>query len=349
MIPIRNVYYMLAYAFRALNAREFRYVETEEFENAVELCAAILAKGMEELARRGIGRGFVGTSDAIASPRGKIDVADTVKTQSLRRKRVVCDYDEFSVDTKLNRIVKSTALRLMSAPISKARKQELRKGLAYFVDVGTIDLHLVDWNMRFNANTRVYQPLIALCNLIFYGLLQSDTDGGTKLVSLIDEQRMSRLYEQFLLEYYRKHFRELRPEPRHIGWALDADDDCALLPAMKTDVTLSRGDKVLIIDAKYYSKMTQVQFGVAKLHSGNLYQIFSYVKNKQWELDQSERPCRVAGLLLYAQTADAVLPNGDYSMSGNRIGARALDLNCRFDKIREQLDAIVGDYFADAE
>ena len=349
MIPIRNVYYMLAYAFRALNAREFRYVETEEFENAVELCAAILAKGMEELARRGIGRGFVGTSDAIASPRGKIDVADTVKTQSLRRKRVVCDYDEFSVDTKLNRIVKSTALRLMSAPISKARKQELRKGLAYFVDVGTIDLHLVDWNMRFNANTRVYQPLIALCNLIFYGLLQSDTDGGTKLVSLIDEQRMSRLYEQFLLEYYRKHFRELRPEPRLIGWALDADDDCALLPAMKTDVTLSRGDKVLIIDAKYYSKMTQVQFGVAKLHSGNLYQIFSYVKNKQWELDQSERPCRAAGLLLYAQTADAVLPNGDYSMSGNRIGARALDLNCRFDKIREQLDAIVGDYFADAE
>ena len=39
---------------------------------------------------------------------------------------------------------------------------------------------------------------------------------------------------------------------------------------------LSADDKVLIIDAKYYTHTTQTQFDVHTLHSHNLYQIFPY-------------------------------------------------------------------------
>ena len=38
--------------------------------------------------------------------------------------------------------------------------------------------------------------------------------------------------------------------------------------------------KVLIIDAKYYANTTQAQYDKHTLHSNNLYQIFTYVKNK---------------------------------------------------------------------
>ena len=38
-------------------------------------------------------------------------------------------------------------------------------------------------------------------------------------------------------------------------------------------------DEAVIIDAKYYSHTTQVQFDKHTLHSNNLYQIFTYVKN----------------------------------------------------------------------
>lgn len=44
MIRIQNIYYMLSYAFQVLNEDGYKQVATEEFENAAELCAAILIK-----------------------------------------------------------------------------------------------------------------------------------------------------------------------------------------------------------------------------------------------------------------------------------------------------------------
>ena len=46
MIPIRNIYYMLAYAFQVLQEQEYAFCATEKFDNAADLLAAILAKGI---------------------------------------------------------------------------------------------------------------------------------------------------------------------------------------------------------------------------------------------------------------------------------------------------------------
>ena len=112
---------------------------------------------------------------------------------------------------------------------------------------------------------------------------------------------------------------------------------------MQTDIMLSRGNTTLIIDAKYYGHTTQEQYGVHTLHSGNLYQIFTYVKNK--DAEYGVEPHNVSGMLLYAQTDEAVQPNGVYHMSGNRISVRTLNLNCPFNEIASQLDEIVADHF----
>ena len=102
------------------------------------------------------------------------------------------------------------------------------------------------------------------------------------MMDFLDEQRMSRLYEKFILEYYRREHPELSAGAPYISWALDDGFD-DMLPAMHTDITLTRGRTVLIIDAKYYSHTTQQQFDKRSVHSGNLYQIFTYVKNKEAE------------------------------------------------------------------
>jgi len=97
---------------------------------------------------------------------------------------------------------------------------------------------------------------------------------------------------------------------------------------------LSCGDKTLIIDAKYYAHTTQVQYDVHTLHSNNLYQIFTYVKNK------ATKGGEVSGMLLYAKTDEEIYPNNEYQMSGNKITVRTLDLNCHFEQIAAQLDGI---------
>ena len=80
-----------------------------------------------------------------------------------------------------------------------------------------------------------------------------------------------------------------------------------------------------------------------RLHSGNLYQIFTYVKNK--ELEFAHKTHKVAGMLLYAKTDEEIVPNREYSMSGNKIAVRTLDLGVDFSQIRKQLDEIAATYF----
>ena len=85
--------------------------------------------------------------------------------------------------------------------------------------------------------------------------------------------------------------------------------------------------------------------GKTGIHSANLYQIFTYVKNKETEVSKKENPHSVSGLLLYAMTQGKVQPDADYSMSGNRISAKTLNLDAEWNDIRQCLDGIVYRYF----
>ena len=95
--------------------------------------------------------------------------------------------------------------------------------------------------------------------------------------------------------------------------------------------------------AKYYSHTTQQQFGINTLHSNNLYQVFTYVKNKEHELMDTSHT--VSGMLLYARTDESIIPDNEYHMSGNTISVKTLDLNTDFTSIAAQLNAIVESFF----
>lgn len=342
MIPVQNVYYMLSYAFRVLNEQGYKSLATEQFRNTADLCAAILARGISIQLKRGLGREYIPQSETLSTLRGKLDISESIKAQTMLRKQMVCTYDEFSVDSRANCIIKSTVELLMRSDIDKGRKKELRKLMIYFDEVDIVDLYSVDWNMQYNRNNQTYRMLISVCYLVFKGLLQSQADGSTKLMDFFDEQRMCRLYEKFILEYYRKEFPEIKVNASQIPWQLD-DSIGDMLPVMQTDIMLTYQEKVLIIDAKYYGHATQTQFGIHTLHSGNLYQIFTYVKNKEHEM--RDKPHEVSGMLLYAQTDENILPNHEYRMSGNKIAVHTLDLNRDFTEISVDLNAIVSTYF----
>lgn len=342
MIPVQNVYHMLAYAFQVLNEDGYKEVATEEFHNVAELCAAILCKGVSVQLKRGLDRAYISQTETLSGVRGKIDITESIKTQTMLRKQLVCTYDEFSVNTYMNQIIKTTMMKLLHADIDKKLKKEIRKLLIFFGDVEELEVHTIHWNQQYAKNNQTYQMLISICYLVLKGLLQTTANGAVKLIQFVDEQRMCRLYEKFILEYYRKEHPKLNPNASQIEWMLD-DGYNDMLPVMQTDITLTKGEKILIIDAKYYEHTTQTQYQKHTVHSGNLYQIFTYVKNKEAKL--KSKPHEVSGMLLYAKTDEEITPDQNYKMSGNRISVKTLDLNQSFSEIAGQLDAIAEDYF----
>ena len=334
---------MLSYAFQVLNEQNYKNIATEQFHNTAELMAAILEKGIKVQLKRGLCKEYIPQVAALTSLRGKIDITESIKTQAMLRKQLICTYDEFSVNCTMNQIVKSTVEFLLHSKISKQRKKNLRKLMLYFDEVELIDLHTINWNIKYNRNNQTYRMLISICYLVVKGLLQTQVDGHTKLMDFFDEQRMCRLYEKFILEYYRKEYNgQIIANASQISWQLDNEEN-SMLPIMQSDIMLQRNGKILIIDAKYYTHSTQVRFDNHTLHSGNLYQIFTYVKNKEYELRDKEHT--VAGMILYAKTDEEIYPNNIYQMSGNQITVKTLDLNLPFAEIAEQLDTIVKTYF----
>ena len=342
MIKIQNIYYMLTYAFQILKEQGYANCATEEFENTADLLSAILVKGVTVQIKRGLNRTYAEKTEPLSCLRGKINVTESIRQQTIIKQQLVCTYDEFSPDFYMNRILKTTMELLLRYDISKIRKKELRNLLLYFKDIKTIDIYNINWKFRFHRNNQSYQMLMSVCYLILKGLLQTTADGSVKLMQFLDEQRMCRLYEKFILEYYKKEHPEIKASASQISWQLD-DGFSFMLPIMQTDIMLSKENTTLIIDAKYYSHTTQTQYGSNTLHSGNLYQIFTYVKNK--DAEYGETPHTVFGMLLYAKTDETIQPNHIYHMSGNKICVRTLDLNQPFKEIANQLDNIVKEHF----
>lgn len=330
---------MLSYAFQVLHEQGYKRLLTEEFDNAAELCAAILAKGVASQIKRGLGREYLLQTEPLSTVRGKIDLSASVKERTWLKKQLVCSYDEFSVNSYMNRIIRTTMDLLVRSDISKTRKKELRKLLVFFGEVKPLEIKSIHWKLQYNRNNQTYQMLISICYLIVKGLLQTNTDGSTKLMDFFDEQRMCRLYEKFILEYYRKEYPQIKVSASQIPWDLDDGED-EMLPVMQSDIMLRYGEKTLIIDAKYYAHTMQLHYDVPTIHSQNLYQIYTYVKNFD-----KERSGKIAGMLLYAKTDETIFPKNRYRMGGNVIMVQTLDLNCEFEIIKQQLNAVADDFF----
>ena len=127
MIPIQNIYYMLSYAFQVLNEQGYKNIATEQFHNVADLCAAILIRGISSQLKQGLGQEYISETETLSALKGKINVSESIKTMTMLRNQMVCTYDEFSVNSKMNQIIKATVKLLMYANISKERKKELKK------------------------------------------------------------------------------------------------------------------------------------------------------------------------------------------------------------------------------
>lgn len=338
-ILIRNIYYMLAYAFRHFRFNMFEQIDGERFEDMQDLFAEILIRSVSSQIKQGLFRTYIDQEGALTVIRGKIDLLKTHEVQRNKPMHAYCQYDELSFNNLYNQIVKTTLQGLLNCSnISSNRKDSIKHLLRYFVTIDCINFATVHWNqLVFDGNNKNYLFLVNVCRFVYEEKLMTTENGVHKMRSLSDE-RMERLFEKFVLEYYRRWHPETKPRAAQISWNIKNENSAlGILPIMQTDVMLTIGDRTLIIDTKYYSQTLQNNFDKLKIHSNNLYQIYTYVTEQD-----KERTGRVDGMLLYAKTQEDIVPDNHVTMDfGNKLYFLTLDLNQDFHNISQQLDNIV--------
>lgn len=289
---------MLAYVYCDLNKKQYACLAVENFEDIEDLLTSILIKGVNYQLKKGLYTDYQEKEDLLLVVRGKIVLQKTLNQLNTGKKQIYCQ--------------------------SKYKMEKLKN--------------------YYHRNNMSYELLMNICYLIYDRHILSDKQGDNYLWNFIDDINMANLYEKFVLNYYKKHYPELKAKSAVIRWnvnSMNSDDEAlAFLPRMKTDITLTYANKILIIDTKFYQyslvKHSRYQNSHLKHHSDNLYQIFTYVKNKD-----KINTGNVKGLLLYAQTVKDGEIRHKYMMAGNEFYVQTLNLNQDFARIKAQLDDIV--------
>jgi len=136
---------------------------------------------------------------------------------------------------------------------------------------------------------------------------------------------MAGVFERFLLDFYKREQVEFAVRSESIAWqdtfAAGDATDLAYLPQMRTDVSLERTGRKVVVDAKYYRQPLQRHFAKDSVRSGHLYQLFAYLRN----LDLKGEPdVRTEGILLYP-LVDTPL-DLRYNIHGHRVRVATVDL-----------------------
>ena len=335
-VVVRNVYYMMAYAFKALDLEEYSRLSTEEFDGVEDLMAAILTIGIDLQRKRGLEREYMSTSGDIAGIRGRINARSTAMLRARSSALVTCEWDELSENTYKNRILKTVGGLLASSDlVGRDRRQALRRSLLALRDAGELNPRRIEWGrLRYHRNNASYQLLMNVCYMVVKSMLLSNDEGELRLAEFGDSQKLFALYERFVLEWFCKHHPELKPSARVIPRFINGDIP-SFLPQLVTDVTLHGPNSTLIIDCKCYGKILNTHHGKEIATPGHLNQILSYVVHEGYTADNP-----VSGMLLYALTEKDAAREAHWNDIGYDFYLWTLDLGQEFSGISDSLERI---------
>jgi len=341
IIPIKNIYYMLCYAWDRLDFKDIAEIDSLDSNEIMDLFALVLANGVSYLIRRGFYRQYIPVNEEESIIRGKININESLRKKLWLQGKLFCEYDELSHNVIHNRIIKTTISNLISCEdLNPSLRKNLAKVYKYFDSVERVNLNNKIFKKAFiHRNNRYYSLLIDICEIIYKNLLVDEETGIIKFKEFIrNEKQMALLFENFVRNFYKKEFKNAKIYRENIKWDTDTDEDVEYLPLMQTDISLEKSNEKLIIETKYKKSAFSYNYDAKKLHSENLYQIFSYIKNVKAK-DTSDS--KAVGILLYPKTGDEL--NLEYSIQGHIFRIKTVNLNLHWKEIHERLLDIVNE------
>lgn len=344
-IPIRNVYYLLSYAWNKLEEAQKVEASLSDYDDALNLLARVFISGCGLLFKKGLDKEYQTVTEEYAGIKGKIDFTASLNRNLFLQGRSVCQYDVFEENTLLNQLIKAVNKRITSL---KAVDPALKtKAQAYYFRMRNVsDMKLTPnrfSEVRIHRNNSFYDFLLRVGRLITESTTLNEGEGNYQFLDFTrDPKRMAALFEAFVRNFYSKEQSQFKVSREDIAWGAQPliNSNASLLPKMQTDITLKSLDRKIIIDTKFYAETLASHFGATKFHSPNLYQLFAYLKNlEEVQADPLNLTCE--GILLYPTVQSEI--DESFLMGTHLVRMITLDLGKPWREIHQKLLNIIGD------
>ncbi len=361
-IPVRNIWLLLLYASRLY--RELPAPRRVELEDAPDdiprLVAEILTNAVERRLRRNLSHGYQRRSADLSRVRGRIDLFRTERRQLLQRGHVACVFDELTVDTPRNRYVKaalthiaSSVSRLTNDSDLERRCRDLALRLERAGVVGHLDPRYAGRAVTLDNTGWMdsYERQMFAAASLALDLSIPTEQSGLALLPVVNRSETQgwKLYENAVAGFYDvalSHRGWRVRQGRRIQWpaANPSPGLHAIMPEMITDIVLEHREhstpdtgQRIVIDTKFTSIVGVSQFGNQTLKSGNIYQLYTYLRTQEQSCDPMSY--HASGVLLYPSLGDCYYESA--MIQGHRVIFATVDLAADSQTIRSQLLRIV--------
>jgi 5-methylcytosine-specific restriction enzyme subunit McrC len=344
-IPIRNLWYMLLYAWNELPLRRIGGLEDAEDAPTLDaLLAFILAKLVQQRLRVGLGRDYVEEKQLLKGIRGRVNFGDSLRQHTFERNQAYCNFQQFSINVPKNQIIRSTLMRLVQTGQfgpSTARTDELRHILRRLVraldgvDLIELKLDLIH-RQQLGRNDGDYRLMLAVCELILQRQLPTESTGEHTSPTLErDALVLYRVYERFIANFYRIHLPGWAvTSQKRLEWPLKKPS--SRVPSMFPDLVLKNkktGD-IIVLDTKFTAQsLINSPWGAEGFDSSHLYQLYAYLKTQE---HLSEQHRHASGILLYPSVSQQNLPE-TIELQDLSIRIEYVDLTAPWQEIENHL------------
>ena len=340
---------MLCYAWNIIEEINDTEFGDEKFENIYNIMAKILDYFLNKLIKRGFYKNYILIEEDLSMLKGKIDFSKSIKTNVINQKRLICQYDILSANILFNQIIKSTLNKLINYKnIDGELKNKLIILSRYFIKIKDIKINNNTFKMlKYHRNNIHYKFIINICKLVYNNLIldkNSNENSGKFYIDKNEKKTMHRIYEKFVLNYYKINYQNFKVEPKPIKWQIK-NDNFNFIPNMKTDITIYdyNKQKCLIIDTKFYKEILIKHKDKEMIRPSHLYQIYAYMNNIKFKGN-------IKGILLYAGTNEIINKDYekekfDYKIQDKYFSVKILDLSKDWENIEIQLNEIIKEFF----
>jgi len=169
----------------------------------LEIFISMFLCELETLVKKGIKSDYITLEDNLKFLKGKLNINEQIKRNSVHKERFYVGYSEFLSDIKINQIIKTTLKFLYKKSNSSKNQQKIRELLFIFDEVSTCgDYKNFFTNLAINRQVKHYEQTLLWCKIFLLGDTFTPHKGDDLAFALLFD--MNALFESYVGNFIKK-------------------------------------------------------------------------------------------------------------------------------------------------
>ena len=171
----------------------------------LEIFISMFLYELEALVKKGIKSDYVALEENLNFLKGKLNINEQIKQNSIHKERFYVGYSEFLSDIKINRIIKTTLKFLYKKSNYSKNQQKIRELLFIFDEVSECeDYKNFFKNYAINRQVKHYEQTLLWCKIFLLGDTFTPHKGDDLAFALLFD--MNKLFESYVGNFIKKKY-----------------------------------------------------------------------------------------------------------------------------------------------